>query len=70
MVSGHIVIILIIISVSLITIPNSSIIPVQVFSQEDKLVILYTPSGKLVIEFFPEDAPNHVDNFIKLNHKS
>jgi len=33
---------------------------------DDKVVILHTASGKLVIEFFPEDAPNHVANFINL----
>ncbi|MEX2060259.1 MAG: peptidylprolyl isomerase [Nitrosopumilaceae archaeon] len=33
---------------------------------DDKVVILHTNSGKLVIEFFPEDAPNHVANFINL----
>ena len=39
----------------------------QSFAQnEDKLVILDTKSGLIVIEFFPEDAPNHVDNFITL----
>jgi len=37
------------------------------YAQEDeKLVILHTQSGDLVIEFFPEDAPNHVENFVKL----
>ena len=37
------------------------------FAQEaEKLVILHTNSGDLVIEFFPEDALNHVDNFINL----
>jgi peptidyl-prolyl cis-trans isomerase B (cyclophilin B) len=36
------------------------------FAEEDKLVVLYTKSGNIVIEFFPDDAPNHVDNFIKL----
>jgi len=37
------------------------------FAQEDdEVVILYTKSGKMVIEFFPDDAPNHVDNFKKL----
>ena len=37
------------------------------FAQEtEKLVILHTNSGDLVIEFFPENAPNHVDNFITL----
>ena len=39
----------------------------QSFSQsDDKLVILHTSLGKIVIEFFPTDAPNHVTNFIKL----
>ena len=33
---------------------------------EDKLVILETSQGEIVIEFFPEDAPNHVNNFINL----
>ena len=33
---------------------------------DDEVVILHTTSGKLVIEFFPEDAPNHVANFINL----
>lgn len=42
------------------------IIPLQSFSQEDKLVIFHTPSGKLVIELFPDDAPKTVENFLKL----
>src|SRR3990172_6554002 len=33
---------------------------------DDEVVILHTKSGKLVIGFFPEDAPNHVANFINL----
>jgi len=41
-------------------------IPLQAFSEEDKLVIFHTPSGKLVIELFPEDAPKTVENFLKL----
>ncbi len=45
----------------LITIPNLS------FGQsDDKLVILETNQGEIVIEFFPEDAPIHVGNFINL----
>ncbi len=45
----------------LLNIPNIS------FAQEnDKLVILHTKSGDIVIEFFPEDSPNHVENFVKL----
>ena len=40
----------------------------QSFAQSDeKLVILHTNLGKMVIEFFPNDAPNHVINFIKLS---
>jgi peptidyl-prolyl cis-trans isomerase B (cyclophilin B) len=39
----------------------------QSFAQsDDKLVILETSQGKIVIEFFPEDAPKHVENFINL----
>jgi len=37
------------------------------FAQSDDLVILQTKSGDLVIEFFPNDAPNHVENFINLS---
>ena len=33
---------------------------------DDKLVILETSQGKIVIEFFPEDAPKHVANFMNL----
>src|SRR3989337_1539592 len=33
---------------------------------DDEVVILHTNSGKLVIGFFPKDAPNHVANFINL----
>ena len=38
-----------------------------IFAQiDDEVVILHTNSGKLVIEFFPDDAPSHVKNFINL----
>jgi len=37
------------------------------FAQEDEqLVVLHTKSGDLIIEFFYDDAPNHVENFIEL----
>ena len=40
----------------------------QSFAQfDDKLVILHTNLGNITIEFFPNDAPNHVANFIKLS---
>ena len=39
----------------------------QALAQDDeKLVILETNLGTIVIEFFAEDAPNHVDNFTGL----
>ncbi len=39
----------------------------QAFAQSDeKVAVLETTQGKIVIEFFPEDAPNHVVNFINL----
>ena len=34
---------------------------------DDKLVILETNLGNIVIDFFPNDAPNHVENFIGLS---
>ncbi len=33
---------------------------------DDKLVILETNLGNITIDFFPNDAPNHVENFIRL----
>jgi len=35
---------------------------------ENPVVVLETNLGNIVIEFFPLDAPNHVDNFIKLTY--
>ncbi len=32
----------------------------------DTIGVIQTDSGEINIEFFPEKAPNHVDNFIKL----
>ena len=41
----------------------------QAFAQSnDSVVVLETASGNIVIEFFPDDAPNHVDNFKKLSN--
>ena len=34
---------------------------------DDKLVVLQTNQGNITIEFFPNDAPNHVANFIELS---
>ena len=34
---------------------------------EDPVVVLETIHGNLVIEFFQDDAPNHVENFLKLS---
>ena len=33
---------------------------------DDKLVVLETNFGNIVIDFFPNDAPNHIENFIGL----
>ena len=43
-----------------------TIIPYSYAENDDKLVILNTKSGDIVIEFFPNDAPNHVENFLTL----
>ncbi len=42
------------------------LIPHAVAEPNESLVILETVQGNIVIEFFPNDAPNHVDNFLKL----
>lgn len=56
------ILILLFLSLLLINLGNQS------FAQsDDKLVILHTNLGNIVIEFFPNDAPNHVANFIKLS---
>ena len=34
---------------------------------EDTIVVLETDSGRLIIEFFPQFAPNHVENFVTLS---
>ena len=31
-----------------------------------KLVLINTTKGDIVVELFPDDAPNHVENFIDL----
>jgi peptidyl-prolyl cis-trans isomerase B (cyclophilin B) len=55
--------IFIIFALSFILIPLTN----QSFAQSnDKLVILETSQGPIVIEFFSEDAPNHVKNFMNL----
>ncbi|ABK78454.1 peptidyl-prolyl cis-trans isomerase (rotamase) [Cenarchaeum symbiosum A] len=33
---------------------------------EDRLVVLHTKSGDIAIEFFADDAPGHVENYISL----
>ena len=34
---------------------------------EDTIVLFETDQGRLLIEFFPESAPNHVENFVTLS---
>ena len=55
------IVIIIAVTLLLVSFGNES------FAQSsEKLVILETNLGTIVIEFFIEDAPNHVDNFIGL----
>nr|MBC8251063.1 peptidylprolyl isomerase [Candidatus Nitrosopelagicus sp.] len=41
--------------------------PQVLAENNDSVVVLETESGDIVIEFFFDDAPNHVDNFLKLS---
>jgi peptidyl-prolyl cis-trans isomerase B (cyclophilin B) len=51
----------------LISIISISTFGNTVFAEnDDKIVIMYTNSGHLIIELFPDDAPNTVENFLKL----
>ena len=53
----------VIVSLILITSANHA------FAQtSDNLAVIETNLGNIVIEFFPADAPNHVDNFINLSN--
>ncbi|MDP6328012.1 MAG: peptidylprolyl isomerase, partial [Nitrosopumilus sp.] len=55
------IVIIIAISLLLVSVGN------QAFAQSDeKLVVLETNLGVITIEFFPNDAPNHIDNFVAL----
>jgi len=49
-----------------ISIIGTMMIPNAFAEEEEKIVVLETRSGVLVIQFFPEDAPNTVDNFVEL----
>ncbi len=35
----------------------------------DEVAVIETPKGRIVFEFFPQDAPNHVASFIELAEK-
>ena len=40
----------------------------QVFAEyEDTIVVLETDSGRLIIEFFPQFATHHLENFVTLS---
>jgi len=42
-------------------------IPLSFAEYEDTIAVIETENGRFIIEFFPQYAPNHVDNFIKLS---
>jgi len=44
-----------------------TLIPQAFGEYEDTIVILETEMGRLIIEFFPDAAPNHVENFVTLS---
>ncbi len=50
-------------SIIAISIIGAMMIPNAFSEDEDKIVVLETASGIMVIQFFPGDAPNTVDNF-------
>ena len=44
-----------------------SVVPLAFAEYEDTIIVMETEIGRLIIEFFPESAPNHVKNFITLS---
>ena len=40
----------------------------SVFAEFDALILLETNSGNITFELFPDDAPKHVENFLKLTN--
>jgi len=58
----------IIISLILVSVGNQAFAQTVEFTKIlDPVVIFETNLGKIIIDFFPNDAPNHVQNFIKLS---
>ena len=53
-------------SIIAISIIGAMMIPNAFSEDEEKIVVLDTRSGIIIIEFFTEDAPNTVDNFLEL----
>ena len=46
-----------------------AIIPVAFAEYDDTVVLIETNSGNLVIEFFHDDAPLHVEKFVELSQR-
>jgi peptidyl-prolyl cis-trans isomerase B (cyclophilin B) len=46
---------------------NQSFTPKEIESMEDTKAIIHTSFGDISISFFPQNAPNHVYNFIQLS---
>jgi len=61
---------MIVVSLLLISFTNPAFAQIAMSEEPtflDPVIILETNLGKIAIEFFPNDAPNHVQNFIKLS---
>jgi len=61
---------MIVVSLLLVSLTNQTFAQMVEFNKTeilDPVVILETNLGKIAIGFFPNDAPNHVQNFIKLS---
>ena len=60
------IIILLAVTILLVSFTNYSFAQIG-HTYDDPVAILETNQGNIVIEFFPNDAPNHVENFINLS---
>ena len=50
-------------------IKSGSFTPDEISAMKDLKAVIHTGFGDIVLKFFPEDAPNHVKNFVALARK-
>ena len=50
-------------------IKSKTFTPEEISAMKDLKAVIHTDFGDIVLKFFPDEAPNHVDNFVELARK-